>query len=137
VKLLYEKRKRRAANVKVRWVGRRHPRLKAESVDLILTVDTHLFIEQRRKRGRRYLRRCAAALRRGGRLLVFNRSVRTAEWKPDFGRPLGYDESTPEQIAALAAPDLQLEAVEMLLLGGRGAQRGESSGYLLVLRKAS
>jgi predicted O-methyltransferase YrrM len=33
LKILYEKRRRQAANVKVRWVGRRNPRLKRASVD--------------------------------------------------------------------------------------------------------
>jgi precorrin-6B methylase 2 len=137
LKLLYEKRKRQAANVKVRWVGRRNPRLGPASVDLVLIVDAHLFVAQRGKQGRRYLRRCAASLRRGGRIVVFNRSVRTAQWAPDFGRPLGYDESTPEQVATLAEPDLVLEALETLPVGGPGAAHGESPGYLLVLRKPS
>jgi precorrin-6B methylase 2 len=137
LKLLYEARRRRAENVSVRWVGNRNPRLRAGSIDLVLTVDTHLFVEQRRERGRRYLRRCAAALRRGGRILVFNRSVRTRQWKPDFGKALGYDESTAEQVAALAAPLLGVEAMEALPVGGPGAAPGESAGYLLVLRKTS
>ena len=137
LKLFYEARRRKAANVTVRWVGRRNPRLRAASVDLVLTVDAHLFVEQRRERGRRYLRRCAQGLRRDGRVIVFNRSVRTAEWKPDFGKPLRYDESTPEQVAALAGPELRLEAMETLPVGGPGAAPGESSGYLLVLRKTS
>jgi SAM-dependent methyltransferase len=134
LKLLYEKRRRRAENVRVKWVGRRNPRLNPSAVDLILIIDAHLFVETRRERGRRYLGRCAAALRPGGRILVFNRSVRLREWVPDFGRPLGYDESTPEQVAALAAPRLDLEACERLPVGGRGPARGELPGYLLVLR---
>jgi precorrin-6B methylase 2 len=136
LKLLYEKRKRQAANVTVRWVGKKNPRLRAASVDLILTVDAHLFVEQQRERGRRYLRHCADALRGGGRVIVFNRSVRTRQWKPDFGKPLGYDESTPEQVVALAEPFLGSEAMETLPVGGPGAAAGESAGYLLVLRKS-
>jgi SAM-dependent methyltransferase len=135
LKLLYEARQRQVENVSVRWVGKRSPRLRAESIDVVLTVDAHLFVEQRRERGRRYLRRCAAGLRSGGRIIVFNRSVRTRQWKPDFGNPLGHDESTAEQVAALAEPPLRLEAMESLPVGGPGASVGESDGYLLVLRK--
>jgi SAM-dependent methyltransferase len=135
LKLLFEKRKRRLKNVKVRWVGRKNPQLKAASIDLVLTIDTHLFAEGYADQGRRYLRRCAASLRDHGRVIIFNRAVHLAEWKPDFGKPLGYDESTPEQVAALAEPELALEALETLPIGGAGAAPGELPGYLLSLRK--
>jgi predicted methyltransferase len=136
VKLLYERRKKQVENVKVKWVGRRNPRLKAASVDLVLILDAQLFVECRAARGRRYLRRCAASLRSGGKVVIFNRAVHMAEWIPDFGRPLGYDESTPEQVVALAEPELIPEALETLPIGGPGVP-GELPGYLLVLRKRS
>ncbi len=135
LKLWHEKRARQLGNVKVRWVGRKNPRLQAASVDLVLIVDAHLFSEPRVEQGRRYLRRCAAALRPGGKIVIFNRAVHTAEWKPDFGKPLGYNQSTPEQVAALGEPELTLEALERLPIGGPGAAHGELPGYLLVLRK--
>jgi SAM-dependent methyltransferase len=137
LKLLFEKRDRGIENVKVKWVGRNSPRLKAASVDILLIVDAHLFAEHRAEQGRRYLRRCAAALRRCGKVVIFNRAVHTAEWVPAFGEPLGYDQSTPEQVAALAAPDLTLETLEILPIGGPGPAPGELPGYLLVLRKRS
>jgi SAM-dependent methyltransferase len=135
LKLLYEKRKRRLENVRVRWVGQKNPRLKRGSLDLILTVDTHLFAACRAEQGRRYLRRCAAALRSDGRMIIFNRAVHLADWAPDFGSPIGYDESTPEQVAALGEPELTVEALERLPIGGPGAAPGELPGYVLVLRK--
>jgi ubiquinone/menaquinone biosynthesis C-methylase UbiE len=135
LKLLYEKRRRRVENVKVRWVGRRNPRLKAASVDLVLVIDAHLFAECRAEQGRGYLRRCASALHSGGKIVIFDRAVHTAEWTPDFGKPLGYNESAPERVAALAEPALAMEALETLPIGGPGAAPGELPGYLLVLRK--
>lgn len=127
-----ERRRRGLDNVTVIWAWRHRPSLPVASVDTILTVDTYLFDEGHRRRGERYLRQCATALRPQGRMVIVNSAVHTTEWTPVFGRRLRYDQSNAEAVAAMAVRDFSVEACEPLAVTGA---RGELPGYLLVLRR--
>lgn len=132
-KLRWIRRTRRAANVTVRRAQPDAPGIAPASVDVILMVDVFLFDEAHRSASGEYLRRCAAALRPGGRRVIANSCVHTVEWTPDFGKRLGSSQLTAGDVTALAAPDLHAQACEPIAVPD---VPGQLPGYVLVLQKA-
>jgi precorrin-6B methylase 2 len=122
---------RGASNVVPMHVSTDRLGLAPDSVDRILIFNVYPF-DCRPDRTRTLLAEAAAALRAGGRLVIYHDWVHDASWVPPFGNPPACAQPDGRQLAALGADHFDLVRLEE----NRPADQprpGERPGYLLVL----
>lgn len=124
---------RNVAQLEILEVDGDDPALAPSSVDRILMANSVTFAECPHD-PRRYLRACHAALREGGRLIVYRGRRHTRDWTPPYGSPPECDEPDAEAIIEMGRALFRPTSNEALEAPS-DLPRGEHSGFLLVLER--